>query len=248
MASNEPSISGTDIAKDISDITSTWTITAHGTIKLPSILQCVPGTGILLKVLGLPAMQREWGYHQARSLALRGQLHSIETSEMEIVRENRMPFKKDTREHVEDRGLHYGVLYGPIPDGAMKFHGQDFDGLEIDMKDICFVQGDPKNDDACRIVFRICASLTHASKERMIKLRSDMGCVMKPGEWPHVTLAALAPLWNRDLMAVLTMRLLWAPIWPTDGSFPRPQKQLERNCRTCQVTFNCLKRNHSLTT
>jgi hypothetical protein len=246
-------MASTDIAKDI---TSTWrhragwTTTADGTIKLPSIVQCVPGTGILLKVVGPAAMQREWGYDQARLLARNGKLQSIETSEMEIVMENRMPFKKGTREHVEDKGLHctflacYGESKEVIPEGAMKFHGQEFE-LEIDMKDIHFVQGNPTNDDACRLVFRICASLTEETKERVNKLRSDMGSPMKPGEWPHVTLAAVAPLWTRDLMAVLMMRMIWAPIWPTDESFPQPQKQLERNCRRCQqlVQLNPLKRN-----
>ena len=209
------------------------------TIVLPGVVRVSKNTGIQIKVKGDATQQRDWGYEEIRRVARRGDLPSIPRDEMEIVREDRMPFIKGTTTHAIDVGMHYTFLacYGPnkesIPPGADKFKDRDFE-LVINMKELHFVQGDSRNDKACGIVFRIGASLTEESKAGINVLRGEMGVPSKAGEWPHVTLASLAPLWDRSLMAVSLLRQQWAPLWPIDGSFPQPQKQLERTCRRCQ--------------
>ena len=204
----------------------------NGIIEVLTEVSVLPGAIVDLKIGGDdPVTQRQWGLELARASAEAGKLPGFDPGVHELVIP-KTPFKTNTKEHQDDEGLHVTVVQGygfakeEIPENAVNLAGRKAT-VQIDMNTIRYLQGRPDNDEATGMVFYVAADVDAATKAYVNDLRREMGLGEKTGFWPHVSLAGIAPVGSRAVADIKMLRAAWAPPFPTDGSFPKPQDVLK---------------------
>jgi hypothetical protein len=204
----------------------------NGILEMPTEVSVLPGAIVDLKIGGGDAVsQRQWGVDMVKDMAKTGKLPGYDPAVHQIVAP-RTPFKRGTKEHAEDEGLHVTVVQGygyakeDIPESATSLAGRTAT-IQIDLNTIKFLQGRPDNDEACGMLFYVAADVDRWTKFLVDELREAIGLPKVTGFFPHVSLAAIAPVGSRELADITMLRQAWAPPFPREG-FPEPFHKLER--------------------
>ena len=145
------------------------------------------------------------------------------------------PFKPGTKDHWEDVGLHVCVAVegatpwnaaDGTPDKVTEEMHKIMDGREItvvlDANNWHYLEANPLNDEATKIVFYVAFALDKASAQKHTDLRMELGLgPMSIGGLPHLSLAGITPE-DGDTVA---FRKRFCRPRPTKG-FPAPYLQL----------------------
>ena len=187
---------------------------------------------------------RQMGYEVAQALLAVDPKGYDPADNMQLVQP--LPtYKVGSSERQEDTGIHATVaLDGPSPwiaiDGTAdvvtsemeKVAGRQIQ-LSIDPDSWRWLEGNPNNDEATKLVFYLAAFLDAASKEKVATLRTELG-LGEVRNHPHISLAGVAPA-DGDFTA---FRERFCRPRPPPGVFCDPYLELRSKIPrlTCQHT------------